>query len=206
MPASRAPRKRVPSDTPAAPSARAAAMPRPSMIPPVATTGTASPTASTTCGTRRDDADLGHGPDVLAGSERAAMPAGLAALRDHAVGTGRHGAAGVGDRCDHRQQGTPAARAIGTAGVGSSNVVTTDAPASTPACSNSMGVPTGGGRAARAAGRARRGTGRARPRCACGRPSARRRRRDLDVTPTGAPPRGRGRRASPSTVARRWRS
>ncbi len=42
-------RKRVPTWTPAAPSIKAAATPRPSAIPPAATTGTS--TASTTCGT-----------------------------------------------------------------------------------------------------------------------------------------------------------
>ena len=43
--------KRVPIHTPSAPSARAAASPRPSTMPPAATTGTWSPTASATWGT-----------------------------------------------------------------------------------------------------------------------------------------------------------
>jgi hypothetical protein len=42
---------RVPILTPAAPSMSAAAMPRPSKMPPAATTGIGD-TASTTCGTR----------------------------------------------------------------------------------------------------------------------------------------------------------
>ena len=44
--------KRVPTHTPSAPSARAAASPRPSKMPPAATTGTVAPTASTIWGTR----------------------------------------------------------------------------------------------------------------------------------------------------------
>jgi hypothetical protein len=43
-------RKRVPRLTPTAPSMKAAAMPRPSKMPPAATTGIGD-TASTTCGT-----------------------------------------------------------------------------------------------------------------------------------------------------------
>jgi hypothetical protein len=43
-------RNRVPIDTPWAPSASAAARPRPSAMPPAATTGR-SPATSTTCGT-----------------------------------------------------------------------------------------------------------------------------------------------------------
>ena len=44
--------KRVPTHTPSAPSTRAAASPRPSTMPPAATTGTRSPTASTIWGTK----------------------------------------------------------------------------------------------------------------------------------------------------------
>jgi len=44
--------KRVPIHTPSAPRASDAARPRPSNSPPAATTGTRSPTASTTWGTR----------------------------------------------------------------------------------------------------------------------------------------------------------
>src|SRR5579884_2542903 len=44
--------KRVPTHTPSAPSDRAAASPRPSKIPPAATTGTCPATASTIWGTR----------------------------------------------------------------------------------------------------------------------------------------------------------
>ncbi len=49
---------RVPTHTPSAPSASAAASPRPSTMPPAATTGTRSPTASTTWGTRANVATL----------------------------------------------------------------------------------------------------------------------------------------------------
>ena len=43
--------KRVPIHTPSAPRAIAAASPRPSKMPPAATTGTCAPTSSTICGT-----------------------------------------------------------------------------------------------------------------------------------------------------------
>ena len=48
--------KRVPTQMPSAPSASAAARPRPSKMPPAATTGTVSPTASTIWGTSGRDA------------------------------------------------------------------------------------------------------------------------------------------------------
>ena len=84
--------KRVPTHTPSAPSASAAARPRPSKIPPAATTGTRSPTASTICGHERQRRDLtgvatGLGAlrddDVAAGLDRVDRVADLAAHREH---------------------------------------------------------------------------------------------------------------------------
>ena len=80
--------KRVPIHTPCAPSAKAAARPRPSTMEPAASTGIF--TASTICGIERQPGDL------------AGMAAGLGALGDHGVeaavfaGLGvAHGAADV---------------------------------------------------------------------------------------------------------------
>ena len=77
-------RKRVPMTTPWAPSASAAARPRPSAIPPAATTGM-SPATSTTWGTRLRRAD------------EAAVPSGLAALRDDHVDLPADGQRGLVD-------------------------------------------------------------------------------------------------------------
>ena len=77
-------RNRVPMTTPLAPRDRAAARPRPSAMPPAATTGT-SPAASTTWGTSDHRAD------------EAAVPAGFAALGDQHVGAAVEGPAGLVD-------------------------------------------------------------------------------------------------------------
>ena len=74
----------MPMFTPAAPRTRAAASPRPSAMPPAASTGTGA-TASTTCGTSAIVADL------------AAEAAGLPALGDEHVGALLDGALGLLD-------------------------------------------------------------------------------------------------------------
>ena len=86
---------RVPRSTPAAPSARAATTPRPSAIPPAATTGTR--TASTISGTSANVPTSGG--RVVA--PRGPMTACLAALRHDDVGAELFGGAGVFDVGDH---------------------------------------------------------------------------------------------------------
>ena len=81
--------KRVPIQTPSAPSASAAARPRPSKMPPAATTGTRSPTASTTWGTSGMVATV---PGV---------PAGLGALGDDEVAAGLDRGDRVADLAAH---------------------------------------------------------------------------------------------------------
>ena len=77
--------KRVPSHTPSAPSAIAAARPRPSKMPPAATTGTR-------LADRVDD--LRHERHRR---DRAGVTAGFGALRDHEVAAGFD----RGDRVPH---------------------------------------------------------------------------------------------------------
>ena len=80
---------RVPTQTPAAPSARAAASPRPSKMPPAATTGTRSPTASTIRGHER------HGGDETG------VPTRLGALGDDEVAARVDGPLGVDHLAAH---------------------------------------------------------------------------------------------------------
>ncbi len=80
---------RVPTQTPSAPRASAAARPRPSKMPPAATTGTRSPTASTIWGTRAQRGDL------------ARVAAGLGALGHDEVAAGLDGVDGVADLAAH---------------------------------------------------------------------------------------------------------
>ena len=96
----------VPSDTPWAPSASAAAIPRPSMMPPEAITGMPGPDGIHDL---RDDARLptsaaDAGAVALADTEGAAVASGLATLRDHGVGAAGDGPRGLVDRRHHRQQ------------------------------------------------------------------------------------------------------
>ena len=135
----------MPSETPAAPSASAAAIPRPSMMPPDATTGTSRPTASTTCGTSASvptsgTLRTGSSPVKALRCPPASVPWAISPAAPAA--TARRASATF---VTIASSGTPAARASGIAGVGSSKVVITDAPAATLASSTSIGVPAGGG-------------------------------------------------------------
>ena len=85
---------RVPTQTPSAPRARAAARPRPSKIPPAATTGTRSPTASTTWGTRGRVATLPVWPP-------ASVP--WATTRSQPGVDGPHGVVHLPAHADHHQ-------------------------------------------------------------------------------------------------------
>ena len=84
----------MPICTALAPSVSAAATPRPSAMPPVATTGTDEPVGEPRQqGEQADGLALGRG-----GVEGAAMAAGLDALGDDHVGAGRLGRPRLGDR------------------------------------------------------------------------------------------------------------
>ena len=87
-------RKAVPSCTALAPRVSAAAMPRPSMMPPAATTGDAH-RVPPPAGSRDKESRPGSlGGGILEG---AAMAARLGALRHHGIGAGGLGGAGLGD-------------------------------------------------------------------------------------------------------------
>ena len=130
-PLSALPRKRVPSDTPWAPSASAAAIPRPSMMPPDATTGMPGPTASAICGT----SDIVPPPRAAPPPKvprwpPASLPCAITASAP--ASTARRASSTVVTIGSSR---APAARVASATGPGSSNVVTTVAP---PASAHSI--------------------------------------------------------------------
>ena len=131
----------MPRDTPCAPRASTAAMPRPSMMPPDAITGTSGPTASTTCGTSASvpTSAGAAGPPAAPTPNVPRWPPASAPCVITAVAprsTARRASSTVvtsGSRC------APAARVASATGAGSSNVPITVTPAPSAASTSDAG-------------------------------------------------------------------